>query len=153
MVNRNSAVADKIGLFRSLFRGREEVYAKRFESRRTGRSGYRPACAHEWIRGLCAKADSPRARCSACKYLTISDAVIHAHLTGKDDHGHPFVMGIYPMLLDETCFFLAIDFDKANWQRDVREAWQTCHSLDLPAAIEISRSGNPGPPGLIRVNA
>src|SRR5207302_8563449 len=97
----------KIALFRSLFRGREDVYPQRFESRQTGRAGYSPACGNEWVRGICEK---PRIKCSECphqRFLAITDEVIRWHLCGHDDKGREFVMGVYPMLRDETCFFLA----------------------------------------------
>ena len=141
-IAQNSPPAVKIALFRSLFRGREDVYPRRFESRKTGRSGYQPACGNEWARGLCEK---PRIKCGACpnqRFLPITDEVIRWHLQGKDPRGNDFVMGVYPMLPDETCFFLAIDFDGDNWQADASACLQTCQRLTLPAAVERSRSGN-----------
>jgi len=110
-VTKHSPVADKITLFRSLFRGREDVYPRRFESRKTGRAGYQPACANEWARGVCEK---PKIKCSDCAnrcFLPVTDEVVCQHLSGKDDRGRDFVLGLYPMLLDETCFLLAIDLD------------------------------------------
>src|SRR5207249_10807194 len=117
-VTQHSSPALKIALFRSLFRGREDVYPRRFESRKTGRSGYQPACGNEWVRGICEK---PRIKCSECPnqhFLPITDEVIRWHLSGEDNQGHPFVMGVYPMLLDETCFLLAIDLDNDSWRQD-----------------------------------
>ena len=137
-----STPAAKIELFRSLFRGRNDVYACRFENRKTGKSGYSPACGNEWIRGLCEK---PRIKCTACphqKFLTITDEVIRWHLSGQDDAGREFVVGVYPMLLDECCHFLAVDFDEAQWKEDARAFAQSCHELGVPVALEISRSGN-----------
>ncbi len=132
----------KIALFRSLFRGRGDVYPRRFESRRTGKSGYGPACAHEWTPGVCAK---PKVKCGACpnrRFLPVTDETLRWHLSGKDADGRDFVMGLYPMLLDERCFFLAMDFDKAHWREDVEAVLGTCGSLCIPAALERSRSGN-----------
>ena len=60
-----SSTTDKIKLFRSLFRGREDVYPRRFESVRTGKSGYQPSCKNEWARGVCAK---PKVKCANCSY-------------------------------------------------------------------------------------
>lgn len=140
-INRASAPARKIALFQSLFRGRDDVYPRRFESRRTGKCGYQPACGNEWVRGICEK---PRIKCSACLHqcwLPVTDRVIRCHLSGKDKQGNPFVMGIYPMLLDETCFFLAVDFDGETWEIDARAFVKTCEALDLPSALERSRSG------------
>ena len=141
-VNHHSPVSDKIALFRSLFRGRDDVYPRRFESRKTGRSGYAPACANEWVRGICEK---PRIKCAQCphrRFLATTDDVIRWHLSGQDAAGDDFVMGIYPMLLDETCFFLAADFDKACWRDDAAAFLETCRQMKLPAALERSRSGS-----------
>jgi superfamily II DNA or RNA helicase/very-short-patch-repair endonuclease len=143
-VNQLSPAEAKIALFRSLFHGREDVYPRRFESRKTGRSGYSPACAHEWVQGICEK---PRIKCSECphrRFLPVTDEVVRWHLSGHDDHGRDFVMGVYPMLLDETCFFLAADFDKAAWQDDAAAFLETCRQMNVPAALERSRSGNGG---------
>jgi hypothetical protein len=117
-VNRTSPSEAKIALFRSLFRGRDDVYPRRFESRKTGRSGYAPACANEWVRGICEK---PRIKCAECpnrRFLPATDDVIRCHLSGRGPDGKPFVAGIYPLLQDERCFLLAIDLDKDGWQTD-----------------------------------
>jgi superfamily II DNA or RNA helicase/very-short-patch-repair endonuclease len=143
-VNQRSPTEAKIALFRSLFRGREDVYPRRFESRKTGRAGYSPVCGNEWTQGICEK---PKIKCSECphqRFLPITDNVIRWHLRGQDDHGRDFVMGIYPMHLDETCFFLAADFDKATWQDDVTAFLETCRHMNLPATLERSRSGKGG---------
>lgn len=140
-VTQKSSSCAKIALFRSLFRGREDLYPRRFESQKTGKSGYSPACGNEWIRGICEK---PKIKCSECRhrrFLPVADDVVRWHLSGIDDLGKAFVMGIYPMLLDETCFFLAADFDKSNWQEDAKAFLKTCQGLNLPAAMERSRSG------------
>ncbi|AMY08178.1 UvsW helicase [Luteitalea pratensis] len=140
-VDRLAPASAKIAVFRSLFRGRDDVYPRRFESRKTGRSGYAPACAHEWVRGICEK---PRIKCAECahrRFLPVTDEVIRWHLSGQDAAGQPFVAGVYPLLLDETCFFLAADFDKTTWRDDALAYANACRALDVPAAIERSRSG------------
>jgi superfamily II DNA or RNA helicase/very-short-patch-repair endonuclease len=140
-VDQRSSPEAKIALFRSLFRGREDVYPRRFESRKTGRAGYAPACANEWVRGVCEK---PRIKCAECpnrRFLPVTDDVIRWHLSGSDAEGQPFVAGVYPLLQDETCFFLAVDFDKAGWREDAAAFLETCHDLNLAAALERSRSG------------
>ncbi|HEY6249706.1 MAG TPA: DEAD/DEAH box helicase family protein, partial [Candidatus Angelobacter sp.] len=142
--NQHSPAEAKIALFRSLFHGREDVYPRRFESRKTGRAGYSPVCGNEWVQGICEK---PRIKCSECphqRFLPVTDDVIRWHLQGHDDHSRDFVMGVYPMLLDETCFFLAADFDKTTWQDDVTAFLETCRQMNLPAALERSRSGRGG---------
>jgi len=87
LVDRTSSSQAKIALFRSLFRGREDVYPRRFESRKTGKTGYAPACANEWVRGICEK---PRIKCAECpnrRFLPVTDDVIRWHLSGRDDNG------------------------------------------------------------------
>jgi len=143
-VHHESSPDAKIALFRALFRGRKDVYARRFESRKTGKSGYMPVCANEWVRGVC---DKPRVKCSSCphqQFLPMTDEVVRWHLSGQDDRGAAFVAGVYPMLLDEACHFLAMDFDKKGWQDDSLATLATCSRLKLPAALERSRSGNGG---------
>ena len=143
-VNHRSSPEAKIALFRSLFRGREDLYPRRFESRSSGKSGYAPACGQEWIRGICEK---PRVKCAACRhrqFLPVTDDVIRWHLSGRDDRGAEFVAGVYPMLLDETCWFLAIDFDKTGWQEDALSALETCQRIRSPVVLERSRSGQGG---------
>ncbi len=139
----NAAIADslspedKIALFRGLFRGREDVYPARWEAR-TGKSGYSPACVNEWKRPLCIK---PSIRCSDCEnreLLSVTNDVIQYHLSGKH------TIGVYPLLQDETCWFLAVDFDKATWKEDAGAFLKTCEELSVPAALERSRSGNGG---------
>jgi superfamily II DNA or RNA helicase len=137
-VSRDSSAAEKIALFRSLFRGREDVYPHRFVSKKTGKAGYSPVCGNEWVRGVCEK---PRIKCNACSHqnwLPVTDTVVRDHLSGK------MVAGVYPMLRDETCFFLAVDFDGASWVEDSFAFLETCRQRDLPAALERSRSGNGG---------
>jgi hypothetical protein len=114
MVDHRSSPEAKIALFRALFRGREDVYPRRFESRKTGKTGYQPACANEWIQGVCEK---PRIKCTDCphqRFLSASDEAVRWHLSGHDRDGKDFVMGIYPMLQDETCCLLAVDFDRGG---------------------------------------
>lgn len=124
----------KMRLFRSLFRGREDVYAVRWQSK-NGKSGYSPACAHEWDPLLCKK---PCSKCSNSKYIPIGDNAVRDHLVGKK------VIGVYPLLKDETCWFLAADFDKTGWEEDSSSFLDTCRSAGVPAYLERSRSGKGG---------
>lgn len=143
-VGHDSPVDAKIALFRSLFRGREDIYARRFESAKSGRSGYAPACGNEWVRGVCEK---PRIKCADCpnrRFLPITDEVVRWHLSGRDPRGHDFVMGVYALLQDETGFFLAVDLDGPDWSKDAGAFIETCRRLGVPAALERSRSGNGG---------
>ena len=130
------STADKVALFRRLFRGRTDVYPVRWEGKTSGKSGYAPACANEWRAGVCEK---PRIKCSECSnrlLIPVSDAVIYDHLAGNH------TVGVYPLLEDDTCYFLAVDFDEAHWREDAQAFMQSCQELGIPAALEISRSGN-----------
>ena len=132
----------KLALFRRLFKGREDVFARRFESKKTGKSGYQPACGNEWRRGVCGK---PKTRCAACPqraFIPVSDRVIYWHLRGMDDFGRPFAMGAYPLLPDETVWFAAADFDKATWREDAAAVRDAARRRGFEAAVERSRSGN-----------
>lgn len=140
-IDSRSPVQTKVRLFRSLFRGREDVFARRFESRKTGKHGYAPACANEWVPGVCEK---PRVKCAECRhrrFLPLTDDVIRWHLSGVDANGESFVAGVYPLMPDETCWLLAIDFDKGGWREDAAACLETCRFLLLSAALERSRSG------------
>lgn len=144
-VTNDSTQEQKISLFRSLFRGREDVYPRRFESKRTGKRGFQPACRNEWIRPICQK---PKIKCGECEnrdFIPLSDEVIRNHLIGidpADRYRREFVTGVYPMLVDETCWFLAVDFDKEAWKENSKAYLETCRRFNVPAALERSRSGN-----------
>ena len=133
------SIAEKVDLFRRLFRGRTDVYPVRWESKTSGKSGYAPACANEWRAGICEK---PRIKCSDCGnrlLIPLSDAVTYDHLAGKH------TIGVYPLLEDDTCHFLAVDFDQAEWQDDAGAFAVSCEELGVPVALEVSRSGHGAP--------
>ncbi len=126
---------EKVALFRTLFRGRTDVYPIRWEGKTSGKSGYAPACANEWRADVCEK---PRIKCSECAHralLPLTDAVIYDHLAGEH------TVGVYPLLEGDTCHFLAVDFDEADWREDAKAFIQSCTELGVSAALEISRSG------------
>jgi hypothetical protein len=103
--------------------GRTDVYPVRWEGKTSGKSGYAPACANEWRAGVCEK---PRIKCGDCGHrllVPLSDAVIYDHLAGKQ------TVGVYPLLEDDTCHFLAVDFDEADWQQDAQAFMQSCNEL------------------------
>jgi superfamily II DNA or RNA helicase len=119
---------EKIKLFRTLFRGREDVYALFWVNERTGKKGYSPACEDPW---------SSR-KGKAKKYLPLTDETIHSHLSGEK------TIGVYPLLRDDTCWFLACDFDKEGWALDALAFLNICNGYGVPAYLERSRSGNGG---------
>src|SRR6202162_1916564 len=131
-----STPEQKIALFRGLFRGREDVYAVRWEGK-GGKAGYSPAGVMDW-RAIHAartgerKEGAPKPRI----LLPRTDDAIRNHLTGKQ------TIGVYPLLPDETCWFLALDFDKKSWMADAGAFLATCRRFQVPAAVERSRSGN-----------
>lgn len=146
-VTKKSPEKEKIALFLSLFRGREDVFARRFESARSGKSGYQPSCRNEWKRGLCRKPQIKCADCDKRDFVPVSDDIIQSHLMGRDltkRSNKDFTIGVYPLLSDETCWFLAVDFDKESWMEDSKIYLETCRSFNVPAALERSRSGNGG---------
>lgn len=147
MLTTASSSADKIALFRHLFVGRHDVFPVRWENRKTAKSGYAPACANEWARGVCGK---PRVKCGECPhqaFIPVTDDIIEKHLRGGDGgrtSDGDFVAGVYPLLPDETCWFLAADFDELNWAADALAMLETCRAKGVPAVLERSRSGKGG---------
>lgn len=134
-VSSSLTTEEKIAVFRRLFHGRTDVYPVRWESKQ-GKSGYSPACANEWRPGVCNK---PRIKCGDCSnrlFLPITEQTIYNHLAGKH------IIGVYPLMTDESCYFLAVDFDEADWRSDALAFIQSCRELNVQAALEISRSGS-----------
>lgn len=147
VVTAASPSAQKVVLFRKLFSGRTDVFPVRWENSGTGRSGYAPACRNEWVRGVC---DKPQVKCGECPnqaFIPVSDDIIASHLRGKAAAGRGnafYVCGVYPLLADNTCWFLAADFDGEEWGADALAFLETCRVNGVPAAIERSRSGEGG---------
>jgi len=128
-------VDEKIRLFSSLFRGRDDVYSVRWQSK-AGKAGYSPACANEWRLGVC---DKPRVKCADCKHralIPVTSQTVFDHLAGRH------TIGMYPLLTDDTCHLLAVDFDDADWRDDTRAFTASCDELGVSVALEISRSGH-----------
>ena len=127
---------EKVKIFMEVFKGRTDLYAKRWTSNKTGKSGYSPVCKNEFSIYKC---DKPRMKCSECPYrelLPLTDDIILKHLKGE------ITIGIYPLLPGDLCNFLAIDFDKKTYENDVSAFWSICDELDIPVYVERSRSGN-----------
>ena len=140
IVTNQSTSEEKIKLFRLLFRGREDVYAKRWHSEKSGKSGYQPVCYNEWNTWLC---DKRRTKCSECKnrkFAPLDDGAIYKHLQGKSPNGTD-VIGIYPLTEDEHCYFLAMDFDGNSWEDDIVAVRAVCKKHEIPFLVERSRSG------------
>ncbi len=143
-VTNASSSHEKVDLFRRLFAGRPDVFPVRWDNRKTGPSGYSPACANEWMKGICGK---PKVKCGACphqKFIPPDESVMEKHLRGGDGRSGDYVAGVYPLLPGDTCWFLAADFDKASWAEDANALLETCRVKGVPAGLERSRSGNGG---------
>lgn len=141
-ITAESPPAARIALFCALFRGRADVFPRRWESATTGKAGYAPACRNEWVRGVCGK---PAVKCGECPhqaFIPVANDVLQGHVQGRmPGISGDFTAGVYPLLPDETCWFLAADFDKASWMRDVAAFRDTARARGVPVAIERSRSG------------
>ncbi|NRA83547.1 MAG: DEAD/DEAH box helicase family protein [Gammaproteobacteria bacterium] len=135
--NQYASVELKISLFMSYFKGRDDIYPFRWESK-NGRSGYSPACFNEWKQGICEK---PQVSCTKCQHQAFkpySQQAIYDHLIGKQ------TAGIYPLQSDNTTHVIVADFDKDDWLQAIAALSNTCDSLNIPHLIERSRSGNGG---------
>ncbi len=129
--------AGRIRLFLSLFRGRADLFALEWEAR-DGRSGYSPACENKFKPGICNIREVPCGSCTNQGFLPMDDKAAYSHLAG------PEVVGLYPLLPDNSCWLLAADFDGKNWTRDISAFREACRAEGVPVAIERSRSGNGG---------
>ncbi len=136
---------EKVALFRGLFQGREDVFARRWFSSSSGKSGYQPVCAREWNREKCDKKKYKCAECPNREFQPLGYNDIYRHLEGKDPNGRD-VVGVYAILPDNSCCFLCCDFDDKScehgYQDDVRAYVSVCRDWGVPAYIERSRSGN-----------
>ena len=136
---------EKVELFRSVFKGREDVFARRWYSKASGKGGYQPVCQNEWSRQLCDKRKFKCAECPNRLFAPLADNDIYRHLEGKDADGRD-VIGLYVLNEDNTCNLLCTDFDDKNcehgYQEDVVAFINVCKSWGVPWSIERSRSGN-----------
>lgn len=139
------SIDERIRLFQSLFKGREDVFARRWFSKTTGKSGYQPVCINEWKQGLC---DKKKYRCAICpnrNFAPLTTQDMYRHLEGKDEYCCD-VVGLYAIMQDNICAFLCADFDDKNckygYKEDVLAYVGVCREWLIPYAIERSRSGN-----------
>ena len=139
------SLQEKVDLFRSLFKGREDVFARRWYSKASRKGGYQPVCQNEWNRQLCDKRKFKCAECPNRQFAALTDKDIYRHLEGKDTDGRD-VIGLYVLNEDNTCNLLCTDFDDKNcehgYQEDVVAFVDVCKSWGVPCSIERSRSGN-----------
>ena len=139
------SIDERIRIFQSLFKGREDVFARRWFSKTTGKSGYQPVCINEWKQGIC---DKKKYRCAICpnrNFAPLTTQDMYRHLEGKDEYCCD-VVGLYAIMQDNNCAFLCADFDDKNckygYKEDVLAFVGVCREWLIPYAIERSRSGN-----------
>lgn len=146
-VSKKSSPQEKINLFKSLFIGREDVFALRWSNAKSGKSGYSPVCENKWQSGKC---DMKKYFCADCPFklpVRLSDQYIFNHLAGRDSACRD-VIGLYPLMEGDLCQFLALDFDShgekksSQWKSDILAVKKVCNEYSIPTYIEISRSGN-----------
>jgi superfamily II DNA or RNA helicase len=125
-VNMRSSPEDKVGFFRDLFRCRSDIYALRWENRRDGRSGWMPAIRGYWRKGM-NRADA--------LYLPLTADIIGQHLRGEVH------IGLYPLGDDDTCWWVAADFDNEAAMLDALAYMKAARAYQVPAALEVSQSG------------
>ena len=169
LVTRISSPQEKINLFKSIFVGRQDVFALRWQNSKSGKSGYSPVCENKWISGKC---DMKKYSCNICPFklpVRLDDKYFYNHLAGRDEQARD-VIGLYPLLPENLCRFLVIDFDAhapkaqtsitsshandrmsysykesaALWKSDIDSVHKTSSEMNIPSYMEISRSGNGG---------
>ena len=130
---------EKIEIFKSIFRGREDIFAVHWEKADKSASGYTPACLNEWRAGLCYKLKRQKCKdCPHADYAGLNNYYIESHLRGQK------ICGIYPLLEDNHSYFIAADFDGKNWNKDTISFYNKCKEYNLFSYIERSKSGNGG---------
>ena len=136
---------ERVALFMSLFKGRKDVFARRWFSKSTGKAGYQPVCVNEWRRGVCDKKKFKCAECPNRDFAPLTSQDVYRHLEGKDENCCD-VVGLYAIMPDNNCSFLCTDFDdkscKHGYKDDVLAFVGVCRDWQIPYAIERSRSGN-----------
>ena len=148
-INRHSTPQQKIDLFKSLFSGRQDVFALRWFNAKSNKSGYSPVCGNKWASGKC---DLKKYSCATCPFklpVSLTDNYIYNHLVGRDEFSRD-VIGLYPLMEGNLCKFLAMDFDahgaknQNTWRDDILAVQRTYSDFGIKSYIEISRSGNGG---------
>ena len=124
--------SEKITLFRSLFRGRADVYPRYWRSKTTDKSGYSPVCRNEWNSDLCRKFEIKCSRCPHREFAPLTDEVIRNHLTSRH------AIGIYPLLKSDGCYFLAVDFDGKGCFEDASAFRSVCEDEGVPVSVSYT---------------
>ena len=138
-----------VQFFYSMFKGRKDVYSLRSgkPNAKTGKHGYYTQCDNFWQYGLCGKRDGKNATCQTCpnqKYKPLTGEIIYAHLMGEKEDCSD-VVGLYPVWLDGTCYYLVFDFDNHDessdsikWQEEANALRVICTNNNIPLPICIT---------------
>ncbi|WP_245869841.1 DEAD/DEAH box helicase [Pedobacter ginsengisoli] len=132
----NFSIIQNISLYKSLFKGREDVYAIHWS--KGNKSGYMPAKLYDPYFNKIYKKSTTPAGSETINYLPLTDDQIQRHLEGRQ------LIGLYPLLQDNTSWLIAADFDKNSWLEDCRSFIAICASYNIPVYLERSRSGKGG---------
>ena len=142
VLKRVLSVEERVELFRSLFKGREDVFARRWQGKE--KAGYQPACLNEKS-PVCWERKHKCIDCPNRQLIPLTYNDFYKHLEGKDVNGED-VIGLYVLNEDNTCNLLCADFDDKNcehgYQDDVQAFVDVCKSWNVPCSVERSRSGN-----------
>lgn len=136
-----SSSADKVRLFSDIFKGRTDVFARRYESAVSGKTGFSPVCHNRWDRLLC---DAKRTHCATCpnsRFAAWSDEAATAHLLGHDCRGRPFTAAIYPMTPDERVRLCTVSLGEDHWRENTTAVQDAARSLGIPCLIERADDG------------
>ena len=145
MINAEAITPENLALFRKVFHGRQDVAPVYFKSKRGDKSGYSPLCSNKWDPELCNLKKKNRSGCDKCKntdYIPLSNDLIENHIYGGKDS----ILGVYPLLKDNTCCFVALDFDRHKpedpdpWN-EVQAFLDVCDVHEIPAYVLRSKSG------------
>lgn len=147
MISVKLTAEQKISVFRSFFYGRQDVVANRYYSKKTAKYGYGPLCKNDYKATFCLKKEGKKINCILCPnrdFIAYSDELLRAHFTGNKLDNKLIILGIYPLLKDNTCFFLAIDFDGEHWMNDMLSVYNIAVRYGIQPLLERSQSGNGG---------
>ena len=141
MINNQSSPEEKVHLFSSLFQGRPDLYARRYASTTTGKTGYSPVCLNRWQAGVC---DMRHVRCAVCphrRFASLTDDVFLHHLLGIDEDKRPFSAAVYPLRPEERTRLAVVLVSETNWREDAAAVRQAARVLHVPCAVERARNG------------
>ena len=138
---------ERLNLFMETFKGRPDIVARHFHSKKSGIKGYAPICRNKWKKSVCQLRRDVNGGgcydCSSCDYVPVFEALVERHINNGPNN---VILAIYPLLKDNTCNFIAGDFDNHNNNYDplpdVKALYEVCEVNEIPIYILRSKSGN-----------